>query len=251
MTGNGRVMHVRVGTSGYSYAGWKGAFYPAGLPATKMLGYYAGRLAAVEINNTFYKTPTEQVLAGWAAKVPPDFRFALKASRYLTHGLQLRDAAEPLERLFALLATLGEKLGPLLVQVPPFLQKDLPLLRGFLAAVPRGRKVAMELLHPSWNAEDVRAVLREHDAALCVTDTDEAPAADLPATADWVYLRLRKARYAAPVLRAWAARLRGGSWRDAYVFFKHEDAGVGPKLALGLTRALGPAAVTPAAGADA
>ncbi len=240
-------MRVRVGTSGYSYAGWKGSFYPPKLPAKKMLAHYGSRLPAVEVNNTFYKTPAESVLTGWAAAVPPDFRFAVKAHRYVTHSLQLRDAAEALVRLFGVLDALGPRLGPLLVQVPPFLQKDVPLLRDFLAGVPPGRKVAMELVHPSWQGDDVRAALSDGRAALCVTDTEEAPAGDVPATADWTYVRMRRAKYGPRALKTWAERVGGGPWKEAYVFFKHEDAGVGPRLALALAKALGPAAVTPLA----
>lgn len=223
-------MLLRAGTSGFSFDAWKGHFYAADLPATKMLRFYGARLPTVEINNTFYKLPTEKTLLHWAEEVPPNFRFALKASRYLTHKLRLKTPAEPLARFFGLAQALGEKLGPLLVQLPPYVKKDLPLLEDFLAALPPKRQVALEFRHESWSHDLVYSALKSHGAALVVAETDdEAPR--LEWTAPFAYVRLRKAQYDAAALARWRATLRGATLEEAYVFFKHEDDGLGPKLA--------------------
>jgi uncharacterized protein YecE (DUF72 family) len=225
-----------VGTSGYSYKEWRGTFYPEDLPAAAMLRYYAERFPTVEINNSFYRLPTPALLEGWAAAVPDGFAFALKASRRITHEKRLQDAGEVVSYLFATAAALAEKLGPVLFQLPPFLRKDVPRLRDFLQCIPNGRRAAFEFRHASWFADDVYEALAARGAALCVAETDEeGTTAPLVATAGWGYLRLRRARYAARDLAAWAERIRGQAWDDAYVFFKHEDAGTGPKLAAQLT----------------
>jgi uncharacterized protein YecE (DUF72 family) len=223
-------MNVRVGTSGYSYTPWKGSFYPAKLKTADMLRYYAVHFPTVEINNTFYRMPSAPMLERWAAETPESFSFVLKASRRLTHQSRLDDA-EGTAYFFRTAGTLGARLGPTLVQLPPYFSKDVALLRDFLALVPEGRRVAFEFRHASWSDGKVHDALRAKGAALCLADTDEAPDPDLVATADWGYLRLRRSDYDEPALKAWAERIRAQPWKEAWVFFKHEEEGKGPALA--------------------
>jgi uncharacterized protein YecE (DUF72 family) len=234
-------MRIAVGTSGYAYKEWKGTFYPADLPADGMLRYYGERFETVEINNTFYRMPVEKVLLAWASEVPDGFRFVLKASQKITHFKRLKDVGSEVEYFLRVANVLGAKLGPTLFQLPPNLKKDLPRLVAFLALVPRTWRAAFEFRHASWFEDDVFAALKERNAAMCVADTDpaddEKDALEVPfvATADWGYLRLRRAGYAPPDLAAWAGKVRSQPWTDAFVFFKHEDAGAGPRLAAEFT----------------
>jgi len=223
-------MRVRAGTSGFSYKEWKGSFYPEDLPAARMLAYYSERLPAVEINNTFYRMPKPALLEGWSAEVPPEFRFVLKASQRITHFKRLKEAGDDVAYFFGVAATLGERLGPALFQLPPTLKKDLPRLEAFLGTLPPGAKAAFEFRHASWFEDDVFAALRSRGAALCLAE-DEELATPVVATADWGYLRLRRQDYGDADVAAWAARVREQPWTEAYVFFKHEDAGSGPRLA--------------------
>jgi uncharacterized protein YecE (DUF72 family) len=224
-------VNVRVGTSGYSYAEWKGNFYPEKIAAKDMLSYYAGRFPTVEINNTFYRMPKEDLLNGWAGQVPESFTFVLKASQRITHIKRLKECGELLTLLFRVSATLGARLGPLLFQLPPNFRKDVPRLEGFFQQMPERRRVAFEFRHASWFDDETYATLREHGAALCVADTGEEPAAPLVATTDWGYLRLRREDFDDGELRDWARRIREQPWSDAFVFLKHEEEGKGPKLA--------------------
>jgi len=226
----GWPVSIRVGTSGFSYAEWKGSFYPEDLPAKQMLRYYAERLTAVEINNTFYRMPTDKLLAGWAEQVPADFAFVLKAPRRITHELRLRDAADTVRAFGERAAKLGPRLGPALFQLPPFFKKDLALLSEFLAAVPTGLRAAFEFRHESWLADDVYDALRAREAALCIAEAEDF-AVPLVATAPWGYLRLRRQDYVDEDIAAWAERIRAQPWSETYVFFKHEDRGAGPALA--------------------
>jgi uncharacterized protein YecE (DUF72 family) len=220
-----------VGTSGYSYKPWLGKFYPERLAAKEMLGYYASRLPAVEINNTFYRLPKESVLQAWAEKVPDEFRFVLKAPQKITHVKRLKDAEPEVGYLFRVAAVLGPGLGAMLFQLPPRLQKDLGRLRNFLSLLPKERAVAFEFRHPSWFDDEVFACLREYNSALCLAETDENDSSALIATASWGYLRLRRAEYSRADLLNWKERLLSQPWEQAYIFFKHEDEGIGPKLA--------------------
>ncbi len=237
-------MNVAVGTSGYAYKEWKGTFYPADLPADGMLKYYGGRFKAVEINNTFYRMPSEKVLLGWAAEVPDGFTFVLKASQRITHRKRLKEAGEELSYFLKTANVLGPKLGPTLFQLPPNLKKDLPRLVDFLALVPHSWRAAFEFRHPSWLDDEVFDALRKHNTALVIADTDpeegEAEPLVIPtvATADWGYLRLRRESYQQPDLKKWATTITAQPWRDAFVFFKHEEAGAGPKLAAEFTALL-------------
>ena len=232
-------MQVRVGTSGYSYKEWKGTFYPEKLPADQMLQYYASKFQAVEINNTFYRMPSEKVLLGWAGEVAAGFTFVLKASRRITHEKRLKEVGEEVSYFLKTATTLGDKLGPTLFQLPPNLKKDLPRLKEFLALLPRRWRAALEFRHASWFEDDVFESLREHNVALCVADTGEEGDAPFVATADWGYLRLRREQYEAGELETWAEGVRKQAWGEAFVFFKHEEAGTGPKLAAAFGKLLG------------
>ena len=225
---------LRAGTSGFSYASWKGAFYPADARPQEFLTHYARALPTVEINNTFYRLPKAAVLEGWCARVPDSFRFVLKASRRITHFGRLRDVDETLAYQWAAAQTLGERAGPTLFQLPPSFQKDLGRLEHCLARIPSGQRAAFEFRHPSWEEEDVRAVLRAAGAAQCCADTDGAAAPDLVVTADFGYLRLRREHYDAADLDRWAQILRAQPWREVFVFFKHEDEASAPRWAQAL-----------------
>jgi uncharacterized protein YecE (DUF72 family) len=222
-------MELRCGTSGFSFKEWKGHFYPEKLPADRMLAYYAERLPTVEINNTFYRMPRKDVIAAWREQVPPDFRFVIKASRRISHILRLKDCEEPARYLFEAVAELGERLGAVLVQLPPHFRADVERLEAFLELVPAEIPVAFEFRHESWDDDAVRTALAAHDAAYVVADNDGTLPAALPAAAGWAYLRLRAAEYSPARLRAWRKLLT--PFERAYVFFKHEDEGAGPKLA--------------------
>jgi uncharacterized protein YecE (DUF72 family) len=224
-------MKIFAGTSGFSYKEWKGSFYPEDLPAAQMLHFYATQLPAVEINNTFYRLPKEAMLAGWAEQVPADFRFVLKASQKITHMKRLRDAGSEMEVLLHVAGALGGNLGPLLFQLPPNLKADVERLRAFLALLPPGARAAFEFRHASWFTDEVIALLRERHCALCVADVDDEAAPPVHATTDWGYLRLRRQEYDDNALALWRARVSEQPWSAAYVFFKHEDAGTGPRLA--------------------
>lgn len=230
-------MQTLVGTSGYSYAPWKGSFYPEKLPAAQMLGYYAQRLPTVEINNTFYRMPAPEMVRKWAAETPTTFRFALKSPRRITHERRLVDVADAVASLFTAAGELGAKLGPVLFQLPPNFKKDVPRLDAFLGGLPPGARAALEFRHESWFAPEVYDVLRARRAALCIAE-DEDLATPLEATADWGYLRLRRQDYGEAQVQAWAQRIRTQPWSEAYVFFKHEDQGKGPQLAAQLVTAL-------------
>ncbi len=239
-------MRILAGTSGWSYPAWRGRFYPAGLPPTRFLAAYAAQLPAVEVNATFHRMPRPALLAGWRAQAPPGFVFALKAPQRVTHFQRLVGAEESVAAFYEAAAELGDALGPVLFQLPPAFAKDLPRLRDFLALLPRGGRAAFEFRHPSWLSPDVLGVLADAGAALCAADTDEGTAPLVP-TAPFGYLRLRRPDYDTAALSAWAERIRAQPWRDAFVFFKHEDEAVGPRLALALGAITGEGAEPPPA----
>ncbi len=223
-------LQMLAGTSGYSYKEWLGSFYPEKLPAGEMLRYYAGRFATVEINNTFYRMPAEAMLARWAEEVPGSFAFTLKAPRRITHEKRLREAGPEVAEFLRRAAALGDKLGVVLFQLPPFLKKDLPRLQDFLGALPSGQRVAMEFRNASWQDDEVYEALRARGAMLCVTDTDEG---DTPfvATSDFGYIRLRRTHYDEADLRAWVERIAQQRLARTYVYFMHEDEALGTKFA--------------------
>ncbi|HSZ83885.1 MAG TPA: DUF72 domain-containing protein, partial [Polyangia bacterium] len=198
-------MRIYIGTSGFSYAPWRGSFYPEKLPATKMLAYYAERLDAVEINNTFYRMPAPDMLAKWAAETPATFQFAIKSPRRITHEKKLSDVADSLTRLREAATTLGERLGPVLFQLPPFMKKDLPRLQEFVGQLPPGLRATMEFRHASWFSPDVYEALRARDVALCLAESEDI-ATPVEETSTWGYLRLRRQDYDDDALAAWADR---------------------------------------------
>lgn len=220
-----------VGTSGYSYPAWKGLFYPEKLPAKQFLRFYGEQFRAVESNSTFRGMPKPAVLETWAATVPADFRFALKAPQRITHFQRLNNSADAVTELFAVAGVLKDRLGPVLFQLPPNFAKDAARLRAFLALLPKDRRVAFEFRHQSWFDDETFALLRGHGAALCVAEAEDDLDVPFEATADWGYVRLRMPDYTPAAMKAWVKCVRSQKWRDAFVFFKHEDEGKGPKLA--------------------
>jgi uncharacterized protein YecE (DUF72 family) len=224
-------MKLHVGTSGYSYKEWKGNFYPEDLPAKEMLSYYSRRLPAVEINNTFYRLPQPSMIENWKQQVPESFRFSIKATQRITHIKRLKNCADETKYLLETAALLEERLGVVLFQLPPNSKKDAERLRDFLALLPNAKRAAFEFRHESWFDEEIFESLRGKNSALVVSDTDENPLTEIISTADWGYLRLRKTNYEEQDLVDWMARVKDQKWKDAFVFFKHEDEGTGPKLA--------------------
>ena len=223
-------MELHAGTSGFSYKEWKGSFYPEKMKEADMLGYYAERFDTVELNNTFYRLPNESTMQGWASQVPPGFRFSIKASRRITHLKRLKDVAEPTGFLLKATEALGDARGPILFGLPPNMKLDLDRLRGLLELLPSGVRAAIEFRHESWHDDAVFDALREHGVALCIAQTGEEET-PFVATAGWGYVRLRREEYQASELLAWRERIAAQEWDEAFVYFKHEDAGVGPRLA--------------------
>ena len=222
-----------VGTSGFSYREWKGTFYPEDLSNKDMLSYYGERLNAVEINNTFYRLPKASVLEPWAQQVPAEFRFSIKASRRITHFTRLKDTSrEPTEYLLSTVETLGERLGVLLFQLPPNLKVDAERLAGFLDVLPEGTPAAFEFRHETWKDPAVYDLLRSRDMAFVCADTEESGDDEpIVPTAPWGYLRLRRPTYDDGDLERWAKHVTAQAWEHAFVFFKHEDEGAGPRMA--------------------
>jgi uncharacterized protein YecE (DUF72 family) len=222
-------MNVQVGTSGFAFKEWKGPFYPADLKDDAMLGYYSARYPTVEINNTFYRLPKEHVLQDWASQVNETFAFSIKASQRITHDARLREgAATALEFLLRNTSTLGTKLGPILFQLPPDMEKNADRLRAFLALLPSDRRFAIEFRHESWFDDEIFDTLRARDVALCIAESEEFTGVNA-STASWGYLRLHRQDYTDAMLAEWQGRLAAHRWKDAYVFFKHDYIdGAGP-----------------------
>jgi uncharacterized protein YecE (DUF72 family) len=230
---------IWVGTSGYNYPEWKGSFYPEALPAAKMLPYYAGRFATVEINYTFYRAPNEKILQGWDAATPERFRLTLKAPKRITHDARLRDCADRVRQFLETASVLGPKLGALLFQLPPNLKKDVALFDAFLDAFPPRVCAAFEFRHVSWLDDDIYSRLRVRNLALCVADSEKL-STPVEVTADYGYFRLRDEGYGAADIERWARVIeeKTAQCRDVYVYFKHEESGKGPEFARALIAAL-------------
>src|SRR6266849_2786988 len=231
---------IWIGTSGYNYPEWKGSFYPADLPAARMLPYYAERFPTVEINYSFYRMPNEKIVGGWAAQTPSPYRLTLKAPRRITHDSRLRNCGELVNAFCRVAGTLGDKLGALLFQLPPNARKDLPLLDAFLAELPPKVCAAFEFRHPSWLDEDVYKRLSARNLALCVADSEKM-STPVRVTADYAYVRLRDEGYTSDDIARWADTIarETASCRDVFVYFKHEEQGKGPEFAQLLMRELG------------
>lgn len=238
---------VYTGTSGFNYPEWKERFYPADLPAAKMLPFYAGRLPTVEINYTFYRMPTSALLAGWAAQVGERFRFTLKAPKRITHDRRLKEPTALVPGFVEVAASLGTRLACLLFQLPPNLKCDTGLFDEFLATLPPRVSAAFEFRHVSWLDDAIYQRLADRNLALCLADTAEREAPWV-VTADYGYLRLRDEGYTERDLQSWAARVAAESgWREAFVYFKHEDEGKGPEFAERFIASLPPGAAAPTA----
>jgi uncharacterized protein YecE (DUF72 family) len=225
-------MPVLVGTSGWQYQHWRGAFYPAGVPQRQWLEYYAGRFATVENNGTFYRLAGRETFEQWRARLPDGFVMAVKASRYLTHIRRLRDPAEPVRRMLGSFAGLGDRLGPVLLQLPPGMQADPVLLDTALAQFPPDIRVAVEPRDRSWWSDAIREVLAARGAALCWADRAGHPVTPLWRTTGWGYLRFHEGtgrpwpRYTDRALREWAARV-AGTWEadvPVYAYFNNDQA---------------------------
>ena len=222
-------MNLRAGTSGFAFKEWKGNFYPADLKDDAMLGFYSGKFPAVEINNTFYRLPKENVLQDWASQVPEPFTFAIKASQRITHHARLKpEAASAVEFLLKNTSALAARLGPILFQLPPNLKKDLDRLRAFLGTLPADRRYTIEFRHESWFEDDVFDVLRERDVPMCIIEQPDF-ASPIVSTASWGYVRLHRFDYDDAMMKTWAERLAAQPWSEAYVYFKHDEGiGSGP-----------------------
>ena len=233
-------MPVWIGTSGYNYPEWKGKFYPADLSAAKMLPYYAARFSTVEINYTFYRLPTEKMVAAWAEVTPAAFRLTLKAPKRITHDRRLKDCTTLVQAFCSVAGTLGPKLGVLLFQLGPTFKKDLAVFDAFLLDLPPGARAAFEFRHASWFDDELYERLRARNLALCIADSEKL-STPVVATADYGYFRLRDEGYTTDAINEWARVIREheGVWKDTYVYFKHEEAGKGPEFAVSLMGGLG------------
>ena len=223
-------MRLLAGTSGYSYKEWLGHFYPEKLAANAMLRYYGERFETVEINNTFYRMPAEAVLAHWVEETPEHFTFTLKAPKKITHDQRLKDAESNVAEFLRRCDSLGQKLGPVLFQLPHWLRKDVPRLRDFLALLGSGRRVAFDFRNDTWHDDSVYDALRSHGAMFCVTDNEEGET-PFVVTANCGYLRLRRTHYDEAELAAWAQRIASQRLACTYVYFMHEDEALGCRFA--------------------
>lgn len=231
-------MTIRVGTSGWVYRDWRGAFYPDGVPQRLWLEHYASQFATVEVNNAFYRLPSYDEFARWRERLPAGFCVAVKASRFLTHVKRLADPAEPVDRLLKAATGLGDLLGPILLQLPPTLRSDAARLDACLAEFPSFVRVAVEPRHSSWWTDEIRAVLADHGAALAWADRKSRPITPLWRTTDWTYLRLHEGAaspwpsYGRTALKSWAERISD----DAYVYFNNDQHAAAPENAETLRR---------------
>jgi uncharacterized protein YecE (DUF72 family) len=224
-----------VGTSGWAYPSWKPDFYPQKLAQTKFLSYYSGQLNTVEVNLTFRQLLKETTAQKWIAETPENFRFGIKAHQVITHIKRLKNTADFIPRFFSTVEPLAQagKLGPILFQLPPNMKADQQLLGDFLATLPRAVPTAFEFRHESWFADDIFSLLKQHNRALCVAETEERVTPDV-VTADFVYYRYRKPEYTgeerAAMLRRMHEHLAAG--RNAFAYFKHEETPQGAIYAL-------------------
>ena len=234
-------MNCWIGTSGFQYAEWKGTFYPENLSTAKMLPYYAERLGTTEINYSFHRIPSAKTIEGWYKATPERFKFSLKAPQKVTHWAKLRNCGDTLRFFHQVICDLESKLGCVLFQLPPTLKKDAVLLQEFLVDVPGGMRCAFEFRDPSWFDDEIYAVLRARNVALCIADSEKLSTPDV-ATADYGYLRLRREDYQEADVVRWSEVIKGreGAWSDAFVYFKHEESGIGPKLATRMVEILRP-----------
>jgi uncharacterized protein YecE (DUF72 family) len=227
---------ILAGASGYSFKEWKGSFYPATMKPEEMLPFYGERLPTVEINNTFYRMPKTEVLENWANATPRAFRFAIKASRRITHMARIKEesSAEPLGYLYKNLAALGPKRGAVLFQLPPNMKKDLPRLTAFLAMLPKDHGAAFEFRNETWFDDEVYATLKDAGVALVLSEREDNAPPPLVETTSWGYVRLRLETYTDADLKTWVRRLQETKWRETFVYFMHEP--TAPEYAAKLMR---------------
>ena len=231
---------IWIGTSGYQYPEWKGSFYPEDMPTSKMLPYYSERFPTVEINYTFRRMPTDKVLSGWAEVTPDPFAFTLKAHRRITHDARLVDCSPLVETLCSRSTSLGAKLGVLLFQLPPYFKKDVSVLEEFLDVIPEGTRSAFEFRSKSWHSDDVFDALKKRNAALCIADSEKMTTpAEL--TAGYAYFRLRDEGYKRTDIERWSETVAQASagLADVFVYFKHEDKGLGAEFGRTMMEVLG------------
>ena len=241
----GQRLHI--GTSGWHYDHWRGPFYPPEVPKSRWLAYYAERFSCVEVNNSFYRFPSDKTIRAWLDSVPPGFRFALKASRYITHQKKLKDCAGPLKRFLDRAALFGERLGPVLFQLPPHWRANTERLEEFLSLLPRELRCALEFRDPSWHAQPVYALLAEHGAAFCQFEIAGLETPDV-VTSDLVYIRLHgpgaeayRGSYAEDGLAKWSKRIDRwlGEGREIWVFFDNDESGFAVQDARRLSMSFG------------
>lgn len=223
-------MKAYAGTSGFSYKEWKGPFYPEKIKNDAMLAFYSQQFSTVEINNTFYKMPASKTLETWVEQTPDTFRFSIKASQKITHHQRLKQSDDSVAYLFKQLVHLKDRLGPVLFQLPPYLKKDMERLNSFLEVLPRDVFCAMEFRNDEWFCDEVYDSLRSHNVALAFAD-GEVEGEQFVATSDRGYVRLRHEQYDEKSIAEWVRRIKSQNWKEAFVYFKHEDAGTGPRLA--------------------
>lgn len=225
-------MATWIGTSGFQYPEWKGTFYPEDLSTAKMLSFYADRFSTTEVNYTFRRIPSDKTIENWGKHTPASFRFSLKAPQRVTHFAKLRGCDDTLTYFCKVVSALGQRLGPILFQLPPSFKKDVALLTDFLRYLPHGTRAAFEFRHPSWFDEEVYEQLKTANVALCIAESADLTTPSI-ATADFGYLRLRREDYVETDIESWAAYIRTqqAGWRDVFVYFKHEESGIGPKFA--------------------
>jgi len=228
-----------IGTSGFQYTEWKGNFYPEDLPTAKMLPFYAERFSTTEINYTFHRIPAPKTIDNWKKLTPDGFRFALKAPQKITHWSKLRDCGDTMRYFHDVVSGLGAKLGPVLFQLPPNFKKDLFVLGDFVNGLPSGMRAAFEFRHESWFGDDVWEIFQSRNISLCIAETEDFETPKV-VTADYGYLRLRREDYAPADVERWTefAREHRARWSDVFVYFKHEEAGIGPKLAMQMMKLL-------------
>jgi uncharacterized protein YecE (DUF72 family) len=229
-------MTIRIGTSGWHYASWKGPFFPEGLKAKDQLRFYASQFPTTELNGVFYRTPTEQAVESWRDQTPGDFVFAWKASKFITHWKRLSDqSANSLELLESRLSLLGRKAGPVLFQLPPQFEIDYERLESFLKMLNGKRRYTFEFRHPSWYVPRVFRLLSDADIALCISDHADAPS-PWKRTANFVYIRAHgpggryKGRYKPSRLAEWTTRITrwGSRGHDVYVYLDNDQKSAAP-----------------------
>ncbi|MEU2335733.1 DUF72 domain-containing protein [Streptomyces sp. NPDC006654] len=245
-------MPLFIGTSGWQYKDWRDVLYPAGVPVRAWLEEYARHFTTVELNNAFYRLPSRENFESWRDRVPGDFVIAVKASRYLTHIKRLKDPREPVDRLMTHAAGLGDRLGPVLLQLPPTLKADPPLLDACLSCFPRGTRVAVEPRHDSWWSRETREVLESRGAALCWADIRARPMSPLWRTTDWAYVRFHQGRatpwprYGRRSLETWVDRIATAcpEKADVYAYFNNDPGGAAVRDAAVFGRAATRAGLT-------